>query len=152
MAKSKYREDFPQLAEMYHRHGLNDEQVAAKLGISHETYYQYQKKYSEFSEAIKKGKRPVDFEVENALLKSALGFEYEEVTQEIRQNDGKEFKKIIKTKKYYPPNVTAGIFWTVNRQPDRWRSVNKDIEFPGNFDDRLKEIAETISKSDGDSK
>ncbi len=80
MAKEKYRDDFPLLAEGYAREGMIDVEIAAKLGINKDTLYKYQKKYPEFLESIKKGKAPVDFMVENALLKRALGYEYVETT------------------------------------------------------------------------
>jgi hypothetical protein len=28
-------------------------------------------------------------------------------------------------RKYYPPDVTACIYWTKNRMPDRWRDVQR---------------------------
>ncbi len=74
-AKKKYNDDFPLLAEGYARQGLTDEQIAHNLGISHDTFYRYQKEYPEFREAIQRGKRPVDIEVENELLRLCLGFE-----------------------------------------------------------------------------
>ncbi len=79
MAKSKYDPDtFPTLAEGYARRGLNDEQIAERLGISIATFYVYQNRYPEFPEGLKKGKKPVDMEVENAFLKRAKGYEHEE--------------------------------------------------------------------------
>ena len=62
----KYEDTFPLLAEGYAREGMIDKEIAAKLGVSEATFYEYQKKYPEFSEAIKRGKKPVDVEVENA--------------------------------------------------------------------------------------
>ena len=53
---------------------------------------QYKKKYPDFSEALKKGREVVDYQVENALLKSAL--------------EG---------------NTTAQIFWLKNRRKQQWR-------------------------------
>lgn len=121
MARSKYNEDFPLLAEGYAREGFTDEQIAAKLGVSKPTFYEYQKRYPDFFNSIKRGKAPVDTEVENSLLRNALGFEYEETTQEIRIINGKEYKTIRKTKKFVVPSTTAQIFWLKNRKPHRWR-------------------------------
>lgn len=121
MAKSKYQEDFPLLAEGYARDGLIDKEIAMKLGISEQVFYDYQKRYPEFSESIKRGKAPVDIEVEKALLKSALGFEYEEIQQEARIIAGKEYKVIRKVKRFVPPSNTAQIFWLKNRKPNKWR-------------------------------
>lgn len=68
--------------EGWARDGLTDEQIAKNIGISRETIYAWKKQYPDFSNALKKGKEVVDREVENALLKKALGYEYDEVTRE----------------------------------------------------------------------
>lgn len=144
MAKLKYiKEDFPLLAQSYAREGLNDKQIAAKLGIALCTYYQYQLTYPEFSEAIKKGKSPIDIKVENALLKRALGFEYEEIHTEYRKlekkkggkgKDGEEPKAmptmIKRIKKFIPPDVAACAFHLKNRLPGRWKDRH-ELEIPG---------------------
>lgn len=126
---TKYNETFPLRAQDYARRGLTNIQTAKKLGISEDTFYEYQKLFPEFSEAIKRGKQPVDVEVENALLKRALGFEYEEVLTEYElvkieeENKGKTAVpvKVKKTKKMVVPDTTACIFWSKNRRPDLWR-------------------------------
>ncbi|MBR8535420.1 helix-turn-helix domain-containing protein [Carboxylicivirga sediminis] len=125
MAKPKYDSaTFPKLAEGYARDGLNDEQIAEKLGISRAAYYRYQKQHVDFLDAIKRGKAPVDADVENALLKRALGFEYEEVSTEY-EKDPKTGKptpvKTKKTIKRVPPDVGAIAFWLKNRKPEQWR-------------------------------
>lgn len=141
--KTKYHDDFPLLAEDYARRGMTDVEIAKSLGISHETLYQYQKKYPEFSDALKRGKAPVDVEVESALLKRARGFEYEEVTVEYKpdnedpDNKGADAKArpstIRKTKKMVVPDTTAGIFWLKNRRPQQWRDRH-DFKFSGGVD------------------
>ena len=68
--------------EGWARDGLTDEQIAKNIGISRETIYAWKKQFPNFSDALKKGKEVVDREVENALLKKALGYEYDEVTRE----------------------------------------------------------------------
>jgi len=143
MAKKKYTEDFPLLAQDYARRGLNDVQIAKKLGISLASYYNYQRDHLEFLEAIKKGKSPVDVMVENAFLKRALGFEYEEIHTEYRKLDKKKGSKdkegeelkavptmIKKIKKFFPPDVAAGFIWLKNRRGKLWRD-KQEIEFPG---------------------
>lgn len=96
MAKGKYREwldpDNLKLLEGWARDGLTDEDIAANMGIVVSTLYDWKKKYSEISEALKKSKETVDYKVENALLQSALA-----------------------------GNTTAQIFWLKNRRPDKWR-------------------------------
>ena len=88
------------------------------MGITDSTFYEWKKKYSEFSEALKEGKEVVDRQVENALLKSALGYMYDEVTEE-RRDDELVVTKVVH--KEVQPNTTAQIFWLKNRKRAEWR-------------------------------
>jgi len=103
------------------------------MGVSSTTFYRWQNEHREIWEAIKKGKAPVDIEVENALLKRALGYEYDETTvEESEYPTGKcdeDGFPIIRTsrrtktvRKMVLPDVTAQIYWLNNRRPDRWRN------------------------------
>ena len=93
MAKGKYQEWLePEgllLLEGWARDGLTDEQLAEKIGVSTSTLYDWKAKYSEISEALKKGKEVVDIQVENALLKRALGYEYTEERIEVSEKEEK---------------------------------------------------------------
>lgn len=126
MAKSKYFthvEPKLELIECWARDGLTDEQIAKNLGVAVSTFNEYKNKYPEFSESLKKGKEIIDYQVENALLKRALGYEYEEITYE----NGEETKRVVKQ---VAPDTTAQIFWLKNRKPQQWRD-KKDIEHSG---------------------
>lgn len=108
--------------EGWARDGLTDEQISHNIGIHPSTLYDWQKKYPEIAEALKKGKEVIDRQVENALLKRALGYEYEEVKQIIEKDKkGKDRKRIEKTVKQAIPDTTAQIFWLKNRKPEKWR-------------------------------
>ena len=85
-----------------------------KYGIRAGTLYDWKNRFPDFSEALKKGKEVVDRQVENALLKRALGYTYAEITYE----DGVETKRVIKE---VVPDTTAQIFWLKNRKPEIWR-------------------------------
>lgn len=124
------------LLEGWAREGLTDEELAGRMKISPSTFYAWKEKFSEISEAIKKGKEVIDFEVEKALLKKALGYTYTETRKEIDAN-GK--KKVIVTEKQVEPDTTAQIFWLRNRKPDKWR--NKP-EAPEGTDDKLNAYLE----------
>lgn len=90
--------------EGWAREGLTDEQIAEKMGIRRETLYAWSKKYPNISNTLKRGKEVVDLQVENALLKRALGYEYEEVAEEYES--GTLTKKKV-TKKRVIPDTTA---------------------------------------------
>ena len=126
VAKGKYAEwitkDGLLQIESFARDGLNDEQIAAKIGISAKTLYEWENRFSEIRKAIKRGKAPVDTTVENALLKSALGFtKTVRKAVKLRQRGGNEIVEYVEEEVYVPPQVTAQIFWLKNRRPDRWR-------------------------------
>lgn len=128
MAKGKYQEwlspDGLLRLQGWARRGLTDEQIAHNIGIGRDTLYTWKNRFPDIANALKKTKELVDDEVENALLKSAEGFEYEEETWERQWNSAKgEFELVLtkKTKKMFPPSNTAQIFWLKNRRPDLWR-------------------------------
>jgi len=126
--------------EGWARDGLTDEQIAHNIGIVSSTLYEWKKKYPEISEALKKGKEVIDRQVENALLKRALGYEYEEVKQIIEKDEkGKDRKRIEKTVKQVAPDTTAQIFWLKNRKPDEWRD-RQNIEHSGNINTGLNKL------------
>lgn len=138
MAKSKYEtnvKDKLMLVEGWARNGLTDEQIAKNLGIAYSTFREYKKKYSALSAALKKGKEVIDFEVENALLKRALGYSYKEVTKELIKDPltkKTELKVTKEVTKEVAPDTTAQIFWLKNRKPQEWRD-KRDIEHSGNM-------------------
>lgn len=110
------------LVQGWARDGLTDEQIAKNIGIAVRTYYEWQERFPQFRQAIKKGKAPVDIEVENALLKRALGYEYEETITEIEEvAEGRQKKHIRRIRKHMPPDVGAIVFWLKNRKPGKWR-------------------------------
>lgn len=135
--------------EGWARDGLRNEDIAYKMGIAPSTFYEYAKKHSEISDALKRGKAPVDFEVENAMLKSALGHK-ETIRKPVRlrttrRKDGMEITEehveYFDEEVYIPPQVSAQIFWLKNRKPDIWRdkkelTTNTALE---KLDDILKE-------------
>lgn len=121
MAKGKYQkwlepEGLIRL-EGWARDGLTDEQIANNIGISAGTLYDWKARFEEFSEALKKGKEVVDYEVENALVKEALS-----------------------------GNVTAIIFWLKNRRPDKWRD-KPEAPGDANALKKAKELLEGIDSA-----
>lgn len=104
--------------EGWARDGLTDKEIAEKIGINPATLYDWKKKYDEISESLKRGKEVVDRMVENALLKRALGYQYNEVRE---KREGGILTERIVTRKEVAPDTTAQIFWLKNRKPEMWR-------------------------------
>ena len=114
--------------------------IAAELGISVNTFCIYINDYPEFREARKRGQKPVNIQVENALLKRALGFEYEEKTTEVSigANGQPEPAKIKTVKKIIVGDVGAMAFWLKNRDSENWKE-KKEVEVSGNpFEELMK--------------
>ncbi len=75
MARTSYKdwitEDGLTRIESWARDGLTNRQIAKNIGCNEDTLYTWIKKHSEISESLKRGRAPVDFEIENLLLKKA---------------------------------------------------------------------------------
>jgi IS30 family transposase len=112
------------------RDGLRDADIAKKIGVHPSTFSEYRGKYPELNEALKKGKAPVDIQVEDTLLKSALGF-HTTVKKAIKVKTKKQLKdkgtieeehvEYYDEDVYIPPSPVAIFFWLKNRRPDKWR-------------------------------
>lgn len=118
--------------EGWARDGLVEEQIAKNIGVSRSTLSNWKNKHPLITRALAKGKEVVDREVENALLKKALGYTYEEVItmrQEVEE-DVYEDVEVKRIKKQVPPDTTAIIFWLKNRKQDTWRD-RKEFDHTG---------------------
>lgn len=139
MAKGKYEywltdEGLLQLGG-WARNGLTDEQIAHNMGITRKTLAEWKNKYSDISDTLKINKEIVDTQVENALLKRALGYSFTETTKERKLNDETGKYEMVTTKKVIKevtPDTTAQIFWLKNRKPEEWRD-KRTVENEGNI-------------------
>lgn len=149
MARAKYQEWLQEenliLLKAWAMNGLTDEEIAKNIGINRKTLYEWKKKYNPISNALKKGKTIYDVEAEQNLHKVGQGYYVEEVETYITETNGVQTKRIKKTKKWVPPNVTALIFWLKNRKPDVWMDRKaKEIEVKN--DGNLEKYFELLDK------
>lgn len=128
MAKGKYHqwltEEGLNRLQGWKRNGLTDEQIAEKMGINRQTLYKWINKYGDIGDSLKIGKEDADLIVENALFKSACGYDYEEVTEELKYDRKTRTYVMMVTKrqkKHMPSSQTAQIFWLKNRRAENWR-------------------------------
>lgn len=139
--------------EGWARDGLTDEQIANSMGVNKATLYRWKEKYCDICDALKRGKEVVDREVENALLKRALGFEYIETTHEAVKNPDSGVIEMIVTKqvtKQVIPDTTAQIYWLKNRKPDKWRDKPgyEDTSELDKLDDILKGLKDNATRQE----
>ena len=142
------------LIEGWARDGLTKEQIAKNIACSRDTLNEWEKKFSDISDALKRGRQVADRTVENALFRSAVGYDTEEPTEEPQFNmkTGKTELVVTKrVKKHVPGNVTAQIFWLKNRKPNDWRDKH-DIEVENTNDETVKEMEAYFAKLGSDKK
>lgn len=135
MAKGKYEkwleEDNLALLGAWAKAGLTQEQIAKNMDISLSTFKEWKNKYPAISAVLKIGREQADYVMENSLYKKGTGFsvrvrkpiklktvEYNREGKKIKEQEKIEYAEYDE---YYPPDVTAQIFWLKNRKPDDWR-------------------------------
>lgn len=134
--------------EGWARDGLTDEQIAKNIGIARKTLFEWKQRFSDIGDTLKRGKDVVDRQVENALLKRALGYDYTEVKT---KTEGGIVTEVTTTTKQVVPDVTAQIFWLKNRKPESWRDkvVYTDESELEKLDDLIGSIDRLAGKGGG---
>jgi hypothetical protein len=136
--------------------GITDAHLAEFFEVNEDTIYEWKKKFPEFSESVKGGKKLADANVAAALYKRAIGFTYDEVTFE--KIDAKvvletttagdiktdqAYKKKVVTK-LVVPDTGAAMNWLKNRQKELWR--DNEIDYSKMTDEQLDYIIEKLKK------
>lgn len=125
------------LIEGWARDGLTDEQIAHNMGVAYSTFRKWLEKYAALSAALKKGKAPVDYIVENALYKRATGYtvtlkkpiKVKETNRITGKGEvTKERIEYADEEVYIQPDTTAQIFWLKNRKPNKWRDKVEQVQ------------------------
>lgn len=122
----------PRLAEiqMWVRRGLKEKEIARAVGVDPNTFIGYKAAHPELAQVLKDGRDNADAQVEAAFHRRATGYQYLEITKELRLVDkgtksGPPKYDLVVTKtvvKDVPPDVGACISWLANRQPSFWRT------------------------------
>ena len=122
MAKSKWEsvKDKLHLVEKWARDGISEEKIAKTLGISVTTFELYNKDYPEFLKTLKKGKGTLITELENALIKKALGYDYEEKKVYTKTDNGQTVTFTEINKRHQPPDTGALFGLLKNNDPEHY--------------------------------
>jgi len=122
-------------------------------GIGRNTLLKWRKEDPKINKLIESHLENQIGTVEDALLKSAVGFSYDEVTQEIvKTMEGTEQRKLVKkVTKHVTPNATSAMFYLMNRAPKRWADkralVNNIVATVNNSGrEKLKDIPTALLK------
>ena len=132
------------------RDGMTQQDIMKRLGISQEGWYRWRRKSEQvdgdpIGTALRRGKEIIDYQVENALLKAALGYKTKTIKTTIGPPDknGNREIKMEKTITEVGPNTTACLAWLNNRKPESWKR-NRDNVLE--YDDKKSGITINIVK------
>lgn len=117
------------------------------MGISVSTLCEWKNKFSEFSEALKKGREVADYIVENELFESCKTrtvtvkkpIKLKKVMVDGKKRLEEERIEYAEEQVVVPANVTAQIFWLKNRRPEKWAGVPEETRAEDHDDDGLLE-------------
>lgn len=111
------------LIEEMARDGLDDKQIAEKIGYTSNYFSELKSKNSVLSDAIKKGRKPLNYFVESSLFKRATGLKVKTVTTKTLRNKetGEIFgEEVITVETELPPETGAIAFWLKQRKSQQW--------------------------------
>lgn len=111
------------------RDGAKKSEIAEILGVTKKTLWKWGEEHPEVKNALLLGKDLVDYKVENALLKAAVGYTKRKTITYIGVTKNSKNKSIGGEEiiEEVGPSVTACLAWLNNRKPDKWRR-NRDNE------------------------
>ncbi len=89
--------------------GASDENIYRNLGISYQTFYKHLNEKTEFSELIKNGRIAIVAQLRSALIKKAMGFEYQEskIIEKEDPDTGEKVRTVETYNKKSLPDVAA---------------------------------------------
>jgi excinuclease UvrABC ATPase subunit len=157
MAKSKHNFRDPEtllIVEGLARDGLDNKDVAKYFNYSETYFSELVNSISELSEALKKGRKPLEILVENSLYRRAVGgtkvkTQVRRFLEERCQCEGNDKKcpeckgtgKILitdvelvqETVSELPPDVGAAAFWLKQKKSEVWNKQPTKIETESNI-------------------
>lgn len=145
-----YDEDQLNLIAGWCRDGYGYRDIAAKIGITFHRFCKWRRRFPELEAVLKKNREVIDYKVESALLKSALGGTKKTNTITTIMRYGKVVEvQNIETTEDVAPNVAAIKTWLLNRCPDKWKRES-DISFADQLEDHDIKIEITRAKEGQD--
>nr|DAL79802.1 MAG TPA: terminase small subunit [Caudoviricetes sp.] len=144
-------EDGIELINDWRRRGLSVKAIAEdKIGVAHTTLMKWRQQSPELDKALTITEDLVDGQVEGALLKRALGYDYFEETWTLDPDTGREVLT-RKVKKHVPADVKAIAMWLFNRRGDAWRSMQPQLPADdGDIIDVKNVLVQIEEAADGD--
>ena len=125
--------------------GLDKKSTAEKLNITVIEFEQLMQELPRLKNAFEAGKNMApEQQVENALLKRALGFQQKEIYSEdmVDKKTGEQLETLKRrvVSKEIAPDVRALLFWLKNRCPQRWSEKQTSNDFDLELDEDEKSL------------
>ena len=104
----------------FRREGMPLETIAeTMIGISSKTLSNWRCGHPDLEAAIRQTDQLVNAMVEGSLLKRALGYEADEVVEELVEG---EMRPVRIIHRHVPADTKAALAWLYSRRSDRWRA------------------------------
>lgn len=114
------------LIQGWRMQGIPIEEIGAYyVGVGTTTWWRWQKESPDLLNTLKVSKQNTDNMVVASLLKKALGYDYDEVTQELVEGKMRVTKVV---NRHVTPDVKACLAWLYSRQATLWRSSQEPID------------------------
>lgn len=119
--KSHVKDRIPTIIA-WKRKGLTNAEIFENLGVGDTAMAKYRRENPELELALKNGKSDADAQVENALFKSAVGYEIIETeTVTVTDDAGTEIVRVKTSLIHIKANVASIIFYLKNRLSAEWQ-------------------------------
>lgn len=134
----------------WRRQGIPLKKIAEDyVGISSTAWWGWYRESEALRDACAVSLDITNATVEEALLKRALGYTYNEETYELVEGEMRLTKTVTK---HVQPDVKAILSWLFNRMPNKWRAIQEPlesvqyVETVKNILVAMKEVAENQDK------
>lgn len=127
--KPQYRDTYPAEAHKLCLLGVQDRDLAAYFGVCRKTILNWKSTYTDFADAITRGKKAADMEVAASLYQATIDrvitTKQAIKCKEIYYDDNgkrveKERVEIVEVEKHIPADFRSQQFWLKNRNPKMW--------------------------------
>ena len=121
------------------RDGVQKDEIIARLGITKKKFTELIKKSDKNTEELIYEKMITDYQVEDALLKKALGG----VSTEVKKTEKKTGTETVTVTKEVPADTSALQFWLKNKCPEKWSDKAETVS---NTEELLNKIFDGITQ------
>jgi hypothetical protein len=103
--------------------GASQTEIAECFGVTLDQFRGRLESDLEFYRSYNRGKLIADAEAVDSLFKKVTGFTHKET--KVHYDPSLHRWATVEVDKYYAPDTLAGMYWLQNRQPARFKNVNK---------------------------